>query len=344
MVNARKKSHGSRQAKHNVLVLQAFADILIGLSPFNQRFHDVFESSSRKKLACWQGILGHIYVFYLTPFIHAASMILLTAESYLFWRTQGQYSHGQPQRTWLSQRYLFAGILPWCSGVLIILPLVLIGFDFNNCSVQNYSLFRVQSFHWVSVILPGILAFLTASTYLMSPMPLEKQLFGSPRTSLSDDSPTIEPACLAYGLPKYRKSVHTNPAITKVTFENVDNTSKNASQANMSDSNFTNCTIRDSDEMFTSVDGHGRSGFPSHTEQLPTTALEKRTRLIAAILFCACSMPTSILDLMSLSDSSDSGSIHVLDSSQVPGVNQFLYRFHILRSLFSSLVWAKEYL
>ncbi|KAK3704214.1 hypothetical protein RRG08_066845 [Elysia crispata] len=353
LVQAREKVRGPSRAKHLILILQASGDILVGVFPLNIRLQGFLGNNAMEDIDCWQRIFAHTFLFHLMPFVHATGIIVLVAESLLFWGRQGVYSAAHSAgRSWFSLRYLLASLVPWGLGLLVVLPLVLVGFDFETCSVMDYSIPRIQSFYWITIILPGILAVVAAWAFSISSLSRASQWAQPSCALIFGGSPTAPPYAFDGHLPSYSEAIHTRTEKNKDTVKYDGYTTSGFPKE-----------LQDSSSVVPNfpVDTKSCSGYSKHLEawddplicddsyiEVPPTNTrdvqstiwwEKWSRLGAAILFCACSMPYAIMDLIIVSSSSGEG---WSDSGHSTGLDA-LYRLQVLRSLISPLVWINEY-
>ncbi|RUS75937.1 hypothetical protein EGW08_016302 [Elysia chlorotica] len=334
VVAARKRAYGSSRAKHLILISQGIGDICIGLFPLNLRLQAMLDNPPMEDIACWQRILANTYMFHLMPFIHATGIIVLIAESYIFWRRGGVKSSSFPDRRWYSLRYLLAGTLPWGLGVLIVIPLVIVGFDLELCSVQNYPALRLQSFYFVSIVLPGALAIISAVVYSLS------SVGKSTKTSLSISS---SPCLYDNDLPTYSDALQASTYSQKIPMDKADISDElYVSNAKLQVYDYrTSCKECGRGLIDSTLQELGGQISHNSVEDVKSTIIwEKRSRLAAAALFCVCSIPSAILDIMFLSSSSeDAWPVSVKVTSGI----ETMYRLHVLRSLISPLVWINEY-
>ncbi|GFS24308.1 hypothetical protein ElyMa_005154700 [Elysia marginata] len=334
IAEARKNVCSTNRGKHLILLFQAIGDIFIGLFPLNIRLQGLLHGSSMENVACWQRILAHTFLFHLMPFIHATGIILLTAESFLFWRQLGLHPARQPGRSWFSSRYLLASCLPWALGISVVAPLILIGFDFETCSVQSYSLQRIESIYWVSIILPGLFAIVAVCVYKLSSMPISSQISQASSTSLSK-SISGDASFLFESSSKNG----TDSAIARSQNMYYDY-SKGCSECGTPYADYYTLQKEDDEPLIDHSENEIIFSF-IHDEDLSSTiAWEKWNRIAAAVLFCICSMPSAILDLTFLGGSPGSS---WPESVRVSTGIEALYRLHVLRSLISPLVWINEY-
>ncbi|RUS82970.1 hypothetical protein EGW08_009255 [Elysia chlorotica] len=349
--HARKKVWSSNRAKHVILILQGVGDILVGLFPLNIRYQSFLGTLSLGDIACWQRVFAHTFLFHVMPLVHAAGILLLVVESALFWRRGGRHSSG---RRWCSPRYLAAAFTPWALGLLVAVPLVLLGFDFHTCSVKAYSLPVIQSFYWVTIICPGILALVAACAFSTSSLQradkLDDEHFSY--AFISGDPCASPSSVIKSGLPPCRESVHTKPEETLKTPEMEAGVPKpqfagkiqNYASYHLSKfwktSNKYSQNLEDNTDLVL-LDGRSRGVVSAWTltDGQPTLRWEKWTRLAAAALFCACSVPYAAMDLTLLYCGPG---CEWSSGGQASGVD-ILYRLLVLRSLISPLVWIHEY-
>ena len=357
LFGAKKKAYGSR-AKHLILILQGIGDICIGLFPLNIRLQGMIDNPSMENIVCWQRILAHTFLFYLMPFVHATGNIVLIAESFLFWGRHGVHPSPCPERNWFTLRYLLASLIPWGLGVLTVIPLVLVGFDFKTCSVQDYSSPRLQSFYWVTIVLPGVLAVIAACAYMLSSLSTSSQLLNSTNSSLTHHSSAHSRCYSENHLPSYSEALQTSADNMYTSLDIIGCIKPNMSEKfyDFFNANEHFChyrtgytergkllndgSIQGSDKIF--VEGEGQGGILHGTvENIQSTIRwEKWNRVAVVILFCICSMPSAILDIIFLSKCPD-GSWP--DFTQLSSGIEALYRLHVLRSLISPIVWINEY-
>lgn len=349
VIEARKKTNSSNRSKHMIILFQAVCDILVGLFPLNIRLHGLQDDAAMENTSCWKRILAHTYLFHLMPFIHATGIVLLVAESALFWRRQGRQPGYQPEKNWCSVKNILVSSLPLALGVLAVGPLVLTGFDYKTCSVESYSLSRFQSFYWVSIIVPGFLAVVSACVYRLSSRSSVNVSYRSPEDSkliiLSRD--TSRPFIKGF-------SVQSDANDMKTDLHHAEKISGfSLARYHCSDGKlgcpecgkpFTSYSVQEADdEPLLDHGEHGETLSVSPQTDVPSViGFEKWNRLAAAVLFCACAMPSTVLDLMYLTAEAN-GDSSFPETIRVTRGIEALYRLHVLRSLISPLLWVNEY-
>ena len=353
IAEARRKTRGSNRAKHLVLIFQALGDISLGVFPLGTLLHSLLDNAPIEDSVCWHRILAHTYLFHFIPFVHATGIIVLTRESFVFWWRQGLEPPSQLNGVWCSRQSLTAGLFPWLLGALTVAPLVLLGFDFDECDLSNYSLQRIESFYWLSIILPGIVAFIAACAYWLSSLPRASQisktsLASHPRIStcqFENDSPTDNETVLS-GLDNMKRNLNNidyNGHKLSKQASDLSNAKPHYGDHRKGCQEFVNLLADfnlDEKDVLIRKDEYETSYTLTQAEEvLMKIVWEKRSRAAAAILFLVCSMPRAVMDLMSFAGDS----VIIPSESALISVVEFLYRLHVLRSLLSPLVWLKEY-
>ncbi|GFN82415.1 hypothetical protein PoB_000892100 [Plakobranchus ocellatus] len=358
-LEARKKTRFSSRAKHLIVILQAYGDICLALFPLALRLKGMMRNPPMMSIFCWKRVLAYTYLFHLLPFVHASGVIVLIAESFLFWRRGTENVQESMGQRWYSLKFQLVSVIPWILGLLLVLPLILAGFDFKTCSAEDYSLERIESFYWITIILPGSFALLCAFAYASIKAPLFSQSSNAntedktgnftDQVFLSNFDPKQNIAygcsktlkvnqvgCKECGRPLQDEFLSEGPKVPeRLTYWVNNNLASNtASEVSRS---YTN--MDDGDELLIGTEIYTPESL-TIVDTTPVVKREKWTRLAAAILFCVFSMPCAIMDLTYILSQKDS---LWPDSIQMETSMEILYRLHVLRSLISPLLWLNEY-
>ena len=346
LFEARRRAHGYNRAKHLVVILQACGDIFVALFPLIIRYQGLVDNPPMVDVVCWHRILAHTFLFHLMPFVHATGIILLTAESFLFWGQYGIHPTFLSHGSWFSRQNFLASLIPWVLGALAVFPLVLVGFDFDFCTVADYSMPRIASFYWITIILPGVVAFMTSYAYMVIPG-LNKSYHAQLSFASFTDHPSAHSSdCFENDLPTYNEACQTNKEkvdIMKASRANfgISNGGKHREEFREYGKPLADYSLPERDELLRTEDGNRTQNSLLQAEDISSKICwEKRSRFIAAFIFCVCSMPCAVLDLIILSGNSENMGPK---TAQIATGLESLYRLHVLRSLISPLVWINEY-
>ena len=132
--------------------MSSVGDILMALFPLVINARIIFEGyTAYTDLSCSSRILSGVYSGAFMPYVYAIALITLSFELQARTTIKNQFPSAYVAS------FVIAG-LPWVSGLILILPLNLAGFDSDLCIVKNMNIDRVRAIIIVGVIIPCFFA------------------------------------------------------------------------------------------------------------------------------------------------------------------------------------------
>ncbi|XP_059176852.1 uncharacterized protein LOC131956435 [Physella acuta] len=144
-------------AKYLLLVSLSIGDIFLALYSLVILTRLWFHDFSIGEATCSLLLTAVVYQAYLINFVHGIGLVVLSAEYIHRFRFNRQRTKTQTDIL----RGLAISCVPWILGLVIILPLLMVGVDLETCDeLDNMS--RLQAAGIVSTIVPAVIALVTA--------------------------------------------------------------------------------------------------------------------------------------------------------------------------------------
>ncbi|XP_059176856.1 uncharacterized protein LOC131956437 [Physella acuta] len=144
-------------AKYLLLVSLSIGDIFLALYSLVIQTWVLFQDLSQREAGCRLTITAAVYKTFLLNFVHGTGLVTLSAE-YIH-RCRSNRQRTKTQTDILSG--MFISCIPWMLGLAIILPLAIVGIDFDTCNGW-YEISRLHAVYILSFILPAVIAIVTA--------------------------------------------------------------------------------------------------------------------------------------------------------------------------------------
>ncbi|XP_059176840.1 uncharacterized protein LOC131956423 [Physella acuta] len=139
------QKHFIYSAKYLLLVSLSIGDIFLALFSLVISTRDVFQDFAKEELTYRLWITSDVYQTHLINFVHGTGLVVLSAEYIHRCRSNNQRTKTKTDIL----RGLAISCVPWNLGLVLILPIYMVGID-------------LQAVYTVSTIVPAVIALVTA--------------------------------------------------------------------------------------------------------------------------------------------------------------------------------------
>ncbi|CAG5118069.1 unnamed protein product [Candidula unifasciata] len=301
--------------KYVTIISLALGDIFLALYSLVIYCRIVFESIN---LGCRLMVSYYVYLYWVIHSVYGIGLIVLAVE--LVIRYKQRFVIKKTCSSILIA--VTCGMIPWIVGLAVVLPVTLVGFDWDTCR-QDIESDRVLARHYASVIIPAGLAVIVCIVVCCIP---------------------LTPRAIMYGTETHTRGmvIHTNNApsvipvnVTTVNSANPYQTDKSGSWNN----SFVNTATSNSTTSH-HVSGEPRAFVPvpdyDQAEPIVVGAgREKIVLLITAILFFLCVVPLAAWNMYILL-----GNVLTdLSLFAITFLSQAFLWLSVFRSLITPLIW-----